>query len=290
MNLKINEISQNLQKEFREKGVFRHLSPSSLKQFQKSPLAFLEYIAKKDEPRVVTDAFTMGNAFEALFFEPENFCDKFFIWDASARPNIEKSFVAKENREWKKELFSSAGEKTPIEKRQYEIAATVAKIAADKPVCENFLQQKNGYSFEYHPKLSGVINGIPFIGELDAIVSSPKSGKIVLETKSKGDGGGITDKEVDWYIKKWQVALQMLIYKHLSGAENAFLIIANTNSIGSADARLFELRSYMAEAQKTLDYLCSRYFDWYENYDCQPLSASQFYPSDYESTGGFNII
>ncbi len=287
---KIKEISEKLLNDFREKGCYRHLSPTSLKEFKKSPSHFLAYLAKKDDSREISAAKIKGHAFECLFFEPENFEKKFFVFDADLRPKVDADFKNSENRRWKKEITDLAGEKMILEKNVFEIVKKAAEIGRKKPVCEFFLQQKNGYTLDYQKELIGEISGVPFKGFLDAVITSPKSGKIVLDTKSKGDGSGIDDREARYYIQKWGVALQMLIYKQLAKADAAFIILADTNSEFSADVRLFDLSGYFHDTQKGLDFLLKRYKDWYENYDCQPLSSSQFYPSESEMSGNVNFL
>lgn len=51
--------------------------------------------------------FEIGNAFETLLLEPEKFESEVFVYDENLRPEQDKTFASKLNKEWKAEIFEN---------------------------------------------------------------------------------------------------------------------------------------------------------------------------------------
>lgn len=78
------------------------INASFLKKLRKSPLTALGI--DQDE----TAALTFGSAYHCYILEPELFDSEYLIYDPDKRPEPEKTFAAKANKEWKAEQYETA--------------------------------------------------------------------------------------------------------------------------------------------------------------------------------------
>ena len=53
-------------------------------------------------------ALDFGHAYHSYILEPETFDSQYFIYDSTKRPEPDKTFAAKENKEWKAEQYETA--------------------------------------------------------------------------------------------------------------------------------------------------------------------------------------
>lgn len=83
MKKEVNKFVDNLIEINQEYVDNRPLSPSSLKEFAKSPRHYLQYVGKKRTPP--TDAQLLGSVVDCLLLEPEKFKDRFRIYEKFSR-------------------------------------------------------------------------------------------------------------------------------------------------------------------------------------------------------------
>lgn len=75
-----------------------HLSASSIKESFKSLAHFKHYLNKKQEKKIY---FDFGNAFELSITDDKEFVENVAIFDKDNRPEPNKTFASKTNKEWK---------------------------------------------------------------------------------------------------------------------------------------------------------------------------------------------
>lgn len=148
----------------------RPLSYSSIKEFQKSPRHYLEYINKQRTPP--TDAMKLGSMVHCMILQPNLFNEQFVIApDVNKRTNAGKE-------EWAA-FCSQHADKTVVSNEDYEHASRLASGAMANSTIESLV--KNCYDFEQEWRVN--IDGLPYRGFYDGIAD-----EYVLEIKTTSDG------------------------------------------------------------------------------------------------------
>ncbi|MEO0638431.1 MAG: PD-(D/E)XK nuclease-like domain-containing protein [Bacteroidota bacterium] len=181
----------------------RPLSYSSLKEFNRSPLHYIEYVTKS---RKSSDAMIAGKLFEDLLFG-KNVCDQFVIF---GKPNPEKDFRDKENRKARDEarLRASKSGKELIETQEVSRINELAKRAYDHP----FIKYARKYVWKHpeqrvkiEPTSRLKITGIPDL--------SLRRGKIGVDIKFVGSIADFRERIFGRSYAYWiQAAMYSLIY------------------------------------------------------------------------------
>jgi hypothetical protein len=193
-----------------------YVSYSSLKELLKSPLHFVEYMTKeKKEP---TDAMNEGSLFDCLLFTPDDFEDRFFVFDPDQRPDPDKTFGATVNREWKALQYEIAGDKTVVSVEQMIQTEGMIEAIENSDAAEYFFG-----GCDYQVKVEGEIEGVPLLGYVDSysrMLSFAGDLKTTAEDVSK----------FIWASRQYKYALQAFIYKTLLGVKDFKFIVVTKSA------------------------------------------------------------
>lgn len=111
-----------------------HISTSRLKEMLKSPLHFR--YPKKYESK----AFTIGSLTHSYLLEPHLVEKEYFFYDETKRPNPEKTFRDKENKEWQAKIFKENEGKTVVTVKEREQCLTMTERVLEDPMVCNLLE------------------------------------------------------------------------------------------------------------------------------------------------------
>lgn len=182
----------------------RPLSYSSIKEFQKSPRHYLEYINKQRTPP--TDAMKLGSMVHCMILQPHMFNEQFVIApDVNKRTNAGKE-------EWAA-FCSQHADKTVVANEDYEHASRLASGAMANSTIESLV--KNCYDFEQEWRAS--IDGLPYRGFYDGIAED-----YVLEIKTTSDG--LPRSVMNDFIKR-KYHIQAGLYSLVSQKEVVYIVI-----------------------------------------------------------------
>jgi hypothetical protein len=182
----------------------RPLSYSSIKEFQKSPRHYLEYINKQRTPP--TDAMKLGSMVHCMILQPNLFNEQFVIApDVNKRTNAGKE-------EWAA-FCSQHADKTVVSNEDYEHASRLASGAMANPTIESLV--KNCYDFEQEWRAN--IDGLPYRGFYDGIAD-----EYVLEIKTTSDG--LPRSVMNDFIKR-KYHVQAGLYNLVSQKQVVYIII-----------------------------------------------------------------
>ena len=82
-------------------------SYSAMSKLLVSPDEYLAYLSKEFKGTPETE---LGKAYHSLLLEPDTFKESVFVWDENDRPEPNKTFASKANKEWKANLMESLSE------------------------------------------------------------------------------------------------------------------------------------------------------------------------------------
>ena len=116
---------------------FGALSYSSMKEFEESPAAFLRYKNGTRKPYAKTKAFEFGTMFELYLWHKDKFNASYIC--AGERPEKNKAFATKANKDWKKKQIE-AGFKIYSTEDFEDIKRMEDSIYSDKIVREHLEQ------------------------------------------------------------------------------------------------------------------------------------------------------
>jgi hypothetical protein len=164
----------------------RPLSFSSIKEFAKSPMHYIDYINRPKTPP--TDAMKLGSLVHCLMLRPELFNDQFAI-----SPDINKRTNAGKE-EWAEFCRLNEG-KDVIENSDYEHARKLVDTAMTNDHIYNAVKSCHDFEKEW----SMEIDDLPYRGFYDGI-----STDYILEVKTINDGN---PKNVmsDFYKRKYHM-------------------------------------------------------------------------------------
>ena len=127
---------------FKQKGI----SASLLKQYAKSPM---KAKLSLETPSVQTDAFTFGSCFHEMMENKQSF----FIYNADNRPEPDKTFGSKMNKEWRDsidknhELVISQSEFEELQKMVDSVKQSQFYKGLESV---NFESREEGYYYDFH--------------------------------------------------------------------------------------------------------------------------------------------
>jgi hypothetical protein len=266
------KLASGLAEKFTFTGEMRELSFTGLKEFMKSPADFIEYLVRKENNQEGEwkEYFSDGHLFEFFFL---NGCDadpskKFYIADKKKMPMPSADFRTKANKAWlnDEQVFAQICGKTFCFLAQVENAKKQARACKYPKV---WLYPNAKATYQLHRK--GTIFGVPFHGHIDLFVEIGGQ-KIVYDTKCTGKSLG-GEKGAKYYITDAKTHVQMLIYKHLCGADTVKVIVSE--SLAPYNYYAFELISALDRADETLRKACEDYLRWYK-LGC-PISNNSFF-------------
>jgi exodeoxyribonuclease VIII len=107
---------------------------SSLKHYKQSP-AYFKYM--QENPQKSTEEMNFGSAFHCLVLEPEKFDEQFFMLIDSARPEPDKTFGSKLNKEWRDNILKVNSDKIIISFDDFnKIQSMISILSTDKQIKE----------------------------------------------------------------------------------------------------------------------------------------------------------
>ncbi|MEM7659151.1 MAG: PD-(D/E)XK nuclease-like domain-containing protein [Bacteroidota bacterium] len=181
----------------------RPLSYSSLKEFAKSPLHYLEYLTR---PSIHSDAMLAGKLFEALLLN-EDLASSFVIFE---RPVADKDFRTKANREARDAARSEAyaSQREAVEVQQIAALEPVVELARQHP----FWKRLRRYAYKrpaqktiIEPNSRLKLTGIPDL--------SFRRGKVGVDLKFVGSVAEFRQRIFGRSYAYWmQAAMYSLIY------------------------------------------------------------------------------
>ena len=75
-----------------------YIGSTGLRQYLKSPA---HYRYNCDNPKPPTPDMVLGSGYHTLILEPDKFDDRYYILDTNRRPEPDKTFASKLNKEWR---------------------------------------------------------------------------------------------------------------------------------------------------------------------------------------------
>ena len=232
-----------------------HVTCSMLKYLLKSPAHLRSYLENREKS---TPAMVFGSAFHCMALEPENFNERFYIFDTNLRPEKEKGMTSKINKAWKQEELKLA----ELEDKQLITADDLDKI--DR-MCNSLFNHKRVRSLVEQSKREQ-----PFIWHINRmhckdIVNA--KGKVDLQSfdfiadiKTTAEFGGIDKFKYD--CKKYHYDMQAAFYCDALGLDQfKFIVIGkeDPHSVGIYDVSPEFLESGRRKYHYALD-LYEKYF------------------------------
>ena len=220
----------------------RPLSFTSLKAFIESPKKFLYYHNNLLE-RGKSDEFS--KAFHVLLLEgEEEFNKEYFVFDPDKRPNKDKNFTNKENREWKKKEIEKNNGKFEVDKKVLYIYNNIKGTAIHDFICKDTTLTEQTKTVEIH--------GLPFVCKPD--IYDPIS-RTLIDLKHIGV---CSDKNAKMFIEKHLTYLQLYIYSKAFPADNFAVFSYNAKPPFNWNVNyLNEQYYYLAELE--LESICNKF-------------------------------
>lgn len=160
-----------------------HMSASQLKPAFKS---ITHFFAKQNQER--KKAFDMGNAFEALLIEPHKYKSEVAVFDEAKRPEPEKTFATKGNREYKNNFFEANAAKSIITKDEEKVIKKMIKSVKETTLFFQLL--KNAAKVYVQPSLfwTDKETKVKFKSRPDIVVEFADGSAYVIDVKTAEDG------------------------------------------------------------------------------------------------------
>ena len=223
-------------------------SPSALREFKNyGPRGLISYYMKVWKEK--TPDMILGIAFETYALEYDNFYNQFFILDETQRPEPDKDYKTKVNREWKAEIIAANKGKFVIAPETLETIKDVdtqLKITGDF-----FMDSQVGIK---QAELIGEYEGILVMGILDLYVEGKKIWDLKKVQDAKFD-------RVKWTIINDYI-IQGACYWWLAGQNcDVSFICADPSGhvveVGISEQRLFSevdnLKALISKLNKAID-------------------------------------
>jgi exodeoxyribonuclease VIII len=202
----------------------RPLSFTSIKEFQKSPKHYIEYINKPKTPP--TDAMKLGSMVHCMLLQPELFNDQFAV-----APEINKRTNAGKE-EWAA-FCSQHSDKIVVQEDDYQHARRLV----DSAMCNKNVEQIVKGCHDFEVEWSADIEDLPFRGFFDGVASD-----YILEVKTTSDGH---PKKVmsEFLTRKYH--MQAGLY-HMASSKPVIYLIVETSEpylsyVAPADDRYLKL-------------------------------------------------
>jgi len=151
----------------------------SASQIKKAIASTSHFFVKEIKSEKRNPAFDMGNGFELLLTEPQNFLNEVLIFDPKNRPELDKTMGSKLNKVWKEEIMNS--EKIVLDLEQYETLQEMVKSCEkNKTIVETLKDCKLQMSLFWNDPATGLLlktrpDVIKYRGENSVIVNDIKT-------------------------------------------------------------------------------------------------------------------
>ena len=232
----------------------RKLSYSSLKQFARSPIHYIQYLNEKFEP---TDSMVLGSVVDCLLLTPDEFENKYLVI-----PKIDRR--SKAGKEAYAEAQSRAAENnlTIVSEVQYNTAQIMVDQVSNNPEAKAIL---NGTT-ETQKKIEWKHKELPFVGYLDGAGEFHDGKKFIFDLKTTSDAS------LDAYTKQLinlkydlQIAMYYIAYQRQHFQQPlAYHIVVENKAPYSCN--VFKLSDTVLEAGKRVyDSLCDKFKECMED-------------------------
>ena len=226
----------------------RKLSYSSLKQFARSPIHYIQYLNQKFEP---SDSMVLGSLVDCLLLTPDDFEKTYLVI-----PKIDRRSKAG------KEAFAEAQEKaseqnlTIVSEVQFNTAQIMVEQVWNNQEAATILNATT----ETQKRIEWNHKGLPFIGYLDGAGQFEQGKKFIFDLKTTSDAS------LDTYTKQLinlkydlQIAMYYLAYQRQNFEQPlAYHIVVENKAPYSCN--VFRLSDTVLEAGKRVyDNLCDQF-------------------------------
>lgn len=186
----------------------RPLSFSSLKEFIKSPIHYVNYLAKKREP---TPAMILGSVVHALILQTESFSNRFAI-----EPEVDKRTTAGKDKI--NEFLATVGDKEVVSESTYRTAQEMVASFVNSP---NMEYVRNCNVFEKRFDIKHGATGLPVCGYFDG--QNPSDYTLEIKTVESAEKDDVIR---DFYNRKYY--LQGGMYNYIDGKRILYVAIEKT--------------------------------------------------------------
>ena len=232
----------------------RKLSYSSLKQFARSPIHFIQYLNEKFEP---TDSMILGSVVDCLLLTPDEFENQYLVI-----PKIDRR--SKAGKEAYAEAQSKAAENnlTIVSEAQYNTAQIMVEQVWNNQEAATILNATT----ETQKRIEWKHKGLPFNGFLDGAGQFEQGKKFIFDLKTT------SDSSLDNYTKQLinlkydlQIAMYYLAYTRQNFEQPmAFHIVVENKAPYTCN--VFRLSDTVLETGKQIyDKLCDDFKNCLEN-------------------------
>lgn len=226
----------------------RKLSYSSLKQFARSPIHYIQYLNQKFEP---SDSMVLGSLVDCLLLTPDDFEKTYLVI-----PKIDRRSKAG------KEAFAEAQEKaseqnlTIVSEVQFNTAQIMVEQVWNNKEAATILNATT----ETQKRIEWNHKGLPFIGYLDGAGQFEQGKKFIFDLKTTSDAS------LDTYTKQLinlkydlQIAMYYMAYQRQNFEQPlAYHIVVENKAPYSCN--VFRLSDTVLEAGKRVyDNLCDQF-------------------------------
>ena len=197
----------------KEKTGKEYLSYTSVKYALSDMRLFELYVQGKLEKK--SDAMTFGSVYDCLLFTPEEFNNRFVVFDdlkIVSDIGGKNPRVTKEYRDWKHQFSRGAGERDVVSLEDHQRAIDMINRISETPAWE-FLQG------DYQQELRGLINDIPVRGFLDC-----RGDGFVSDSKTTRS---ISSFRRDVFAFSYDI--QAYLYLQLSGQKEFYWVAQDTS-------------------------------------------------------------
>jgi len=183
-----------------------YLSYSALKQFEKSPNHYIQYVTKERDTS--SKSMNLGSATHTFILEPDKFSERYFV-----APKIDKRTA--EGKELALMLEETG--KIHVSVEDFAMIERMTKSVDKSPWASKLVRQLSaGFEQEFNEK----INGYPFKGFIDIVGDS-----YVADLKTDRDASPAAfAKSAD----NLGYHLQAAIYSTITGKEFYWIVVENT--------------------------------------------------------------
>jgi len=183
-----------------------------------------------------TSAMTFGNLYHVLMFEPHLIDEQYAVLDKDQRPNTDKDFRNKENKEWKAGIEAQAEQegKTVVSQMDMEQARAMFRAVKETTDIDAYLLGNGKRELAYFVKEFPFYN--PILGQVDTcpvrILTDYHDDALILDLKTYG---GDDLNERTWFNRVWSHGY------HIQAALYADVLMHVFNMTDEADFNFYWL-------------------------------------------------
>lgn len=230
-----------------------YLSYSALKQFEKSPNHYIQYVTKDRDNS--SKSMNLGSATHAFILEPDKFAERYFVAPKADKRTTEGKKLAREIEETGK---------IHVLTEDFEIIEQMSKSIKGSPWAKKLI---DNLAISYEKEFFAEINGYPFKGFIDIVGES-----YVADLKTDRDASPAA------FIKSADnlgYHLQAAIYSTITGKEFYWIVVEN---VAPHNCTVFvQSEEDYSKAKAYLFDLIDRFKSWdgeYEGYTNEIVTLS----------------